>query len=105
MSLYLPIAFLSLQLIVLSFFGPSVTGPASYILMVTAPLFAAAATLWRGRSYSTSVRFGWYALSWALTIWAVGAFGNLWQEMVLDRQNEMYRVRMGAFHLAVGPPK
>ena len=77
MSLYLPLTFLSVQLIVLGFFGPSVTGPAAYILMVTAPLFAAAATLWRGRSHTTSVRYGWYALSLALTIWAVGAFGNL----------------------------
>jgi hypothetical protein len=103
MSLYLPIAFLLLQLIVLAFFGPAVTGPAAYILMVIAPLFAAAATLWRGRSHTTAVRFGWYALSLALTIWAVGAFGNLWQEMILHRQNEMYRASMLAFNLAVVP--
>ena len=103
MSLYLPIAFLALQLIVLSFFGPSVTGPAAYILMVIAPLFAAMATFWRGRLHTTPVRFGWYALSLALTIWSVGAFGNLWQEMVLHRQNEMYRVSMLAFNLAVVP--
>jgi diguanylate cyclase (GGDEF)-like protein len=70
---------------------------------VIAPLFAAAATLWRGRSHTTAVRFGWYALSLALTIWAVGAFGNLWQEMVLHRQNEMYRASMLAFNLAVVP--
>jgi hypothetical protein len=103
MSLYLPIAFLSMQLIVLGFFGPTVTGPAAYILMVIAPLFAALATLRRGRSHTTSVRFGWYALSLALTIWAAGAFGNLWQEMVLHRQNEMYRASMLAFNLAVVP--
>ena len=103
MSLYLPIAFLSMQLIVLGSFGPSVTGPAAYILMVIAPLFAAVATLWRGRSHTSSVRHGWYALSLALTIWAVGAFGNLWQEMVLHRQNEMYRASMLAFNLAVVP--
>jgi hypothetical protein len=36
------------QLIVLGFFGPSVTGPAAYILMVIAPLLAAVATLWPG---------------------------------------------------------
>jgi diguanylate cyclase (GGDEF)-like protein len=88
---------------VLSFFGPSVTGPAAYILMVVAPLFAAAATLWRGHSHSTSIRYGWYALSLALTIWAAGAFGNLWQEMILHRQNEMYRASMLAFNLAVVP--
>jgi diguanylate cyclase (GGDEF)-like protein len=103
MSLYLPISFLFLQAIVLVFFGPSVTGPAAYILMVIAPLFAAMATLWRGHSHTTSIRFGWYAVSLALTIWTVGAFGNLWQEMVLHRQNEMYRVSMLAFNLAVVP--
>jgi diguanylate cyclase (GGDEF)-like protein len=103
MSLYLPGAFLLSQLIVLVFFGPSVTGPAAYILMVVAPLLAAVATLWRGRSHTASVRFGWYALSLALTIWAAGAFGNLWQEMVLHRQNEMYRASMLAFNLAVVP--
>ena len=103
MSLYLPVAFLLAQLIVLVFFGPSVTGPAAYVLMVAAPLLAAAATLWRGRSQATSVRFGWYALSLALTVWAVGAFGNLWQEMILHRQNEMYRASMLAFNLAVVP--
>jgi diguanylate cyclase (GGDEF)-like protein len=103
MSLYLPIAFLLTQLIVLGCFGPAVTAPAAYVLMVIAPLFAAAATLWRGRSHTTSVRYGWYALSMALTIWAVGAFGNLWQEMVLHRQNEMYRASILAFNLAVVP--
>jgi diguanylate cyclase (GGDEF)-like protein len=103
MSIYLPVAFLSLQLVVLSFFGPSITGPAAYILMVIAPLFTAAATLWRGRSHPTSVRYGWYALSLALAIWAAGAFGNLWQEMVLHHQDEMYRASMLAFNLAVVP--
>lgn len=103
MSLYLPIAFLLLQLPVLTLFGPAVTAPAAYILMVIAPLFAAAATLWRGRSHTSSVRFGWYALSLALTIWSLGAFGNLWQELILHHQNEMYRVSMVAFSLAVVP--
>jgi diguanylate cyclase (GGDEF)-like protein len=103
MSLYLPIAFLSMQLMVLSLFGPAVTGPAAYILMVTAPLLAAMAAWWRGRSHTSSVHFGWYTLSWALAIWAIGAFGNLWQEMVLHHQNEMYRASMLAFNLAVVP--
>jgi len=49
------------------------------------------------------VRYAWYALSLAMAIWAVGAFGNLWQEMVLHRQNEMYRASMLAFNLAVVP--
>lgn len=103
MSLYLPIAFLLLQLGVLALFGPAVTGPAAYILMVLGPLLAAAATFWRGRLHTTPVRFGWYALALSLSIWAVGAFGNLWQEMILHRQNEMYRVSMVAFSLAVVP--
>jgi diguanylate cyclase (GGDEF)-like protein len=103
MSLYLPLAFLSVQLIVLGCFGPSVTGPAAYILMVVAPLFAAAATLWRGHSHSTSLRSAWYAVSVAMTIWAIGAFVNLWQEMVLHHQNEMYRASILAFNLAVVP--
>ena len=103
MSLYLPIAFLLLQLGILTLFGPSVTGPAAYILMVIGPLFAAAATFWRGRSHTSPVRFGWYAIALSLSIWAAGAFGNLWQEMILHRQNEMYRASMIAFSLAVVP--
>ena len=103
MPLVLPMAFLSVQLMVLGFFGPSVTAPAAYILMVAAPLLTAAATLWRGHSHTSSIRHGWYALSLALTIWAVGAFGNLWHEMILHRLNEMYRDSMLAFNLAVVP--
>ncbi len=103
LSLYLPIAVLSLQLGLLTLPGPAVTAPAAYVLMVGAPLLAAVAALWRGRRHEASIRSGWYALSLALTIWAVGAFGNLWQEMVLHRQNEMYRASMLAFNLAVVP--
>lgn len=103
MSLYLPIAFLLLQLGVFAFFTPAVTAPAAYILMVAAPLLAAAATFWRGHSHATPIRFGWYALSLSLTIWAGGAYGNLWQEMILHHQNEMYRASMLAFSLAVVP--
>lgn len=103
MALYLPIAFLSLQIIVLAFFGPSVTGPAAYILMVIAPLLAAVATFRRGRSHAPSIRSSWYAISWSLAIWAVAAFGNLWQEMVLRRPDEVSRWAMLAFNLAVVP--
>ena len=103
MSLYLPLAFLLLQLGVLTLFGPAVTGPAAYILMVSAPLLAAAATFWRGRMHLTAVRFGWYALSLSLTIWAIGAWDNLWQEMILHHKDEMYRTSMEAFSLAVVP--
>jgi hypothetical protein len=103
MSRYLPIVFLLLQLGVLALFGPAVTGPAAYVLMVVAPLFAAAATFWRGHAHVSSIRFGWYAVSLAMTIWAVGAFCNLWEEMILHHQNEMYRSSMLAFSLAVVP--
>jgi diguanylate cyclase (GGDEF)-like protein len=103
MSLYLPLAFLLLQLGILTLFGPAVIGPAAYILMVIAPLFAAAATFWRGRLHLTAVRFGWYALSLSLAIWAIGAWDNLWQEMILHHQDEMYRTSMEAFSLAVVP--
>lgn len=103
MSLYLPIGCLLAQAVVLAVFGPSVTAPAAYILMVIAPLCTAAATLWRGRFHASSIRSSWYALSLSLTFWAAGAFGNLWQEMVLHHQNEMYRASMLAFNLAVVP--
>jgi diguanylate cyclase (GGDEF)-like protein len=103
MSLYLPIAFLSLQIIVLACFGPSVTGPAAYILMVIAPLLAALAAFRRGRSHAGTIRSSWYAISWSLAIWAGAAFGNLWQEMILHRPDEVSRWAMLAFNLAVVP--
>ncbi len=104
MSLYLPIAFLSLQIIVLLCFGPSVTGPAAYILMVLAPLLAAVAAFRRGRSHASSyVRSSWYAISWSLAIWTLGAFANLWQAMVLRSPDEVPRWAMLAFNLAVVP--
>jgi hypothetical protein len=69
MSLYLPISFLLLQFVIL-ILVPSVAGPAAYLFMVAAPLLAAAASFWRGRSESAAARFGWYAVALALTIWA-----------------------------------
>src|ERR1700721_741626 len=90
MSLYLPISFLVFQFVILVFV-PSVADPAAYIYMVIAPLLAAAAASWRGRSESTAARFGWYAVALALVVWAAGAFGNLWQELIFNRRNEMYR--------------
>jgi diguanylate cyclase (GGDEF)-like protein len=103
MSLYLPIAFLALQIVVLTCFGPSVTGPAAYILMVVAPLLAALAAFRRGRSHAAAIRSSWYAISWSLAIWALAAFGNLWQEMILRRPDEVSRWAMLAFNLAVVP--
>jgi diguanylate cyclase (GGDEF)-like protein len=102
MSLYLPICFLLLQFGILALV-PSIAGPAAYIFMVIAPLLAAAAAFWRGRSESTAARFGWYAVVLALVVWAAGAFDNLWQELILNRRNEMYRDSILAFNLAVVP--
>jgi len=103
MSLYLPIAFLSLQIVVLTCFGPSVSGPAAYTLMMIAPLLAAAAAFRRGRSHAPSIRSSWDAIAWSLAIWAVAAFVNLWQEMILHRPDEVNRWAMLAFNLAVVP--
>jgi diguanylate cyclase (GGDEF)-like protein len=102
MSLYLPISFLLLQFVIL-LLAPPIAGPAAYIFMVAAPLLAALAALWRGRSESAAARFGWHAVALALTIWAAGAFANLWQELILNRRDEMYRDSILAFNLAVVP--
>jgi diguanylate cyclase (GGDEF)-like protein len=80
-----------------------VTGPAAYILMVIAPLLAALAAFRRGRSHAGTIRSSWYAISWSLAIWAGAAFGNLWQEMILHRPDEVSRWAMLAFNLAVVP--
>ena len=103
MSLYLPIAFLALQIVVLTCFGPSVTGPAAYILMMLAPLLAALAAFHRGRAHAPSIRSSWYAIAWSLAIWSLAAFANLWQEMILHRPDEVSRWAMLAFNLAVVP--
>ena len=102
MSVYLPISFLLLQFAILVL-APSIAGPSAYIFMVAAPLLAAAASLWRGRSESSAARLGWYTVALGLVVWAAGAFGNLWQELLLNRRNEMYRDSMLAFNLAVVP--
>lgn len=104
MSLYLPIAFLSLQIIVLTCFGPSVSWPAAYVLMVLAPLFACVAAFRRGRSHASSyVRSSWYAISWSLAIWTLAALANLWHDVILHRPDEVSRWAMLAFSLAVVP--
>jgi diguanylate cyclase (GGDEF)-like protein len=102
MALYLPVSFLLLQLVFLVL-TPSIAAPVAYIVMVVAPLLTAAAALRRGRLESAEARFGWCAVAVALTIWSMGAFGNLWHELILHRRNEMYRDSMLAFNLAVVP--
>jgi len=102
MAIYLPVAFLLLQCATLAL-APSIAGPVGYLVMVVAPLLTALAAAWRARREAPASRFGWSALAFALVIWAVGAFGNLWQEWVLGRVNEMYRSSMLAFNLATVP--
>ena len=102
MLLYAPALFLLLQLLLLVLARP-IVGPASYVIMVVAPQLAAAAAIRRARAESAEARFGWSAIALALMIWSLGAFGNLWMELVRHHQNEMYRDAMLAFNLAVVP--
>jgi diguanylate cyclase (GGDEF)-like protein len=101
-ALYLPVSFLLLQCFVLAL-APAISGPAAYVVMVVAPLLAGIAALVRARCEPSQLRFGWIAVALALTVWALGAFGNLWQEWILGNVNEMYRAAMLAFNLASVP--
>jgi diguanylate cyclase (GGDEF)-like protein len=102
MYLWFPLAFLLVQVAVLVFF-PAVRAPAAYLYMVLAPLAAAIALGWRAYIVSRAARTGWALLASALVIWSVGAFCNLWQELVLGHQNEMYRDSMLGFAIATVP--
>lgn len=102
MPLFAPALFLLLQLLLLVLARP-IVGPVSYVIMVVAPQLAAVAAIRRARAESAEARFGWSAIALALMIWSLGAFGNLWMELVLHHQNEMYRGAMLAFNLAVVP--
>ena len=98
----LPIAFLLLQGVVLTLW-PALAGTVAYVFMVIAPLLAAAAALWRGRAEAQPARRGWWLVAGSITTWAVGAFLNLWHELVLGQANEMYPDSMLAFNLAAVP--
>ena len=101
-AIALPLSFLLLQLavfVLLPRWGES----AAYMAMVAAPLLAAVAALWRGRAEQPPARLGWFVTALALAVWALGALGNLWHEMILGRRDEMYRDAMLAFNLAVVP--
>jgi len=102
MPFILPAVFLSAQYAVF-WLLPSIASPVAYIVMVAAPLCAALAVVLRGREQKFEARAGWYALAAGLVVWSLGAFGNLWQEWVLGRTNEMYRGAMLAFNLAGVP--
>ena len=102
LSLVLPLAFLLIQGALL-LLPPAISSPAAYVAMVAAPLLGAVAVALRGRADASAARPGWYALAASLVIWAVGAFGNLWQEWVAGHSNEMYRGSTLAFNLAAVP--
>jgi diguanylate cyclase (GGDEF)-like protein len=102
MPVLAPLLFLLLQYGILEL-APSISRPTAYIAMVAAPLLAAVATISRGRGESSPARIAWYAVAGSLLIWSLGAFGNLWQEWILGRVNEMYRGSMLAFNLAGVP--
>jgi diguanylate cyclase (GGDEF)-like protein len=102
MAIYLPISLLLLQCAVLMLVR-SIASPVGYLAMVAAPLLTGLAAVWRARREPLGSRLGWTAVALALSIWALGAFGNLWQEWVLGRVAEMYRSSMLAFNLATVP--
>jgi len=102
MSILLPVVFL-LSEVAFLVFVPDLAGPAAYVLMVAAPLLAALACAWRGRSEAAPARGAWFMLAAALSIWSLGAFSNLWQELVLGNANLMYRDSSLAFNLAAVP--
>jgi diguanylate cyclase (GGDEF)-like protein len=97
-----PLAFLLLQC-TLMLAWPTLRGPAAYAVMVAAPVLCALATLWRAGREAAPARGGWWVLSAALLVWAAGALGNLWHELIQGRSNEMYLEVMLAFHLAPVP--
>ncbi|HEY9067183.1 MAG TPA: GGDEF domain-containing protein [Burkholderiaceae bacterium] len=102
LAIALPLSFLLLQLavfVLLPRWGES----AAYVAMTAAPLLAAVAAVWRGRAEPPPARLGWFVTALALAVWALGALGNLWHEMILGRRDEMYRDAMLAFNLAVVP--
>jgi hypothetical protein len=102
-AVYLPIGFLLLQCALFGLMPAPMSAKAAYIFMVAAPLLASIAALRRGLREHASARIGWLAISLAFALWAVGAFGNLWQEMILGRLDEMYREAILAFNLAIVP--
>jgi diguanylate cyclase (GGDEF)-like protein len=102
MAIYLPLLFLFVQGAFLSL-PSAVSAPAAYCFMVLGPLLAGFACAWRARRESAAARLGWLALALAMAVWAVGAFGNLWQEWVLGHVAEMYRSSMLAFNLSTVP--
>jgi len=84
----LPAAFLLLQLGVFVI-APRHAGVAyAYVVMSLAPLLTALACAWRARAEpSVSGRVAWSALALAMFVWSLGAADNLWQELILGRED------------------
>jgi diguanylate cyclase (GGDEF)-like protein len=82
---------------------PAASHAAAYVLMVLVPVLVAGLLIWRGRSEQSNSRIGWYATALSLLLWSLGSFTNLWQELILGHQNEMYRGAMLAFNLSAVP--
>jgi diguanylate cyclase (GGDEF)-like protein len=102
LAIALPVSFLLLQLAVFVLL-PRWGEAAAYVAMVAAPLLAAVAAWRRSATEQPPARLGWFVTGLALAVWALGAFGNLWHELILGRRDEMYRDAMLAFNLAVVP--
>ncbi|MES1163592.1 MAG: hypothetical protein ABUL50_11080, partial [Rhizobacter sp.] len=102
LSVLLPVVFLLFE-VALVVLLPHLAGVAAYVLMVAAPLLAAAACAWRGRSELPPARAAWFVLAVGLATWSLGAFSNLWEELVLGHSNLMYRNSALGFNLAAVP--
>lgn len=99
---FLPLALFIAQC--LAFLGFPRAAPAvAYIVMVGAPLLAAVALAWRGWKEHSVARAAWWLLATSLSIWSLGAFVNLWEELIRGHHNEMYRIGILAFSLATVP--
>jgi diguanylate cyclase (GGDEF)-like protein len=102
LSVLLPVVFLLFEVALVGLV-PQLAGPAAYMLMVAAPLLAAAACAWRGRAELAPARAAWFVLAVGLATWSLGAFSNLWEELVLGHSNLMYRNSALGFNLAAVP--
>jgi diguanylate cyclase (GGDEF)-like protein len=103
MPFLVPASLLLLQVVLVALAPPAIARPTAYLVMVLAPVLAGVAVLRRGAREATTLRSGWIAVALSLGFWALGAWGNLWQELVLGRTHEMYRTSMLAFNLAAMP--
>lgn len=102
MSITLPLGFLVLQVAIFLVL-PQHSAAAAHIAMVVAPLLTAAVVWRRALLEGPAARPGWALLGLTQLIWAVGAFGNLWFEVLNGRSELMFRNAMLAFNLSTVP--